>query len=112
MASDSITTNADPRRANWIEDQLGELSEGELRLVEAVLNEIKERRADGTTDTIEHFPHGTMVRLLGWADTEFVVQGTAPWRDQHDIWRRRVEIRSRDGAFSGHVDPSALSRVA
>lgn len=96
----------------WIHEQIGDLTEQELLLVHVVLEEIRERRADGTAaEMIEHFPRGTVVHVAHWADAEFIVQGTALQRDERQTWRRLIEVRSPDGSFSGAVSPAELTRA-
>lgn len=89
----------------WIADQIAQLSENELRLIQAVLEEILAGRP------VEHFMPGTKVYADSWGTAEFIVQGTAPWYDENGVAYRKVEIKSATGGLSGHVYPCELRRA-
>ncbi|MFI1996740.1 hypothetical protein [Actinoplanes sp. NPDC020271] len=96
----------------WIQEQIRDLSEPDLLLLQVVLDEITEHRGRGTAaPMVEHFPRGTVVRVAHWGDIEFIVEGTRLQRDERQIWRRLIEVRSADGCFSGQVRPAELSRA-
>lgn len=103
IAATRGTTPADAEQ--WIADQVAQLSENELLLVKTVLDEIRAGRP------VEHFMPGTKVYVDSWGTAEFIVEGTAPWFDEHGVPHRKVEIKSAAGGLSGHVHPSELRRV-
>lgn len=100
-----IATREPATGEDWIAAQIAALSNNELLLVKAVLDEIRAGRP------VEHFTPGTTVYVDPWGTTEFVVQGTAPYFHENGVVSRKVEVRSKSGGLSGHVDPHQLRRV-
>lgn len=90
--------------AQWIKEQVGQLSKSELLIVKGVLDDIAAGRP------VERFEAGTKVYVGTNGMTVFVVQGTVPWHE-NGVVSRKVQVRSVSGHFSGHVDPRELRRV-
>lgn len=102
---DGCTKTLADETEQWIAEQVGQLSEGELLMLKGVLDDIAAGRP------VEHFEAGTKVYANTWGTTEFIVQGTAPWHE-NGVVSRKVEIRSASGNLTGHVAPSELRRVS